>query len=181
MKRSPALKAALFAFVAASIAATAYKAFAPSCGGEKPAAAAAVTQTGETAPTPTRRAAKPAATVPAVAEKTAVVYYFYTNTRCSSCKAIEKYTREAVADKLAAGYKGWKIEFRGVNVEEPVNGHYVQVYRLNSKSVVVQAFAGSKQLKWARLDKVWTLLGDKPAFVDYVAGEIRKLLDAENG
>jgi len=178
-----ALKYVLIAFVVVSVGAVIYKNL-PCCSGDKaqaaPVEAAAAT---EAAPPVVKAAAKtPDKTVKPAAKavvesKTAVVYYFYTNTRCSSCKTIEAYTREAVATKLAAGYKDWKIEFKGVNVDDDANKHFVQDYWLNSKSVVVQKYAGEKPLKWGKLDKVWQLLGDKEAFMSYVADETRKLLD----
>ena len=176
-----ALTFVLMAFVGVSIAAAAYKILtAPD---KAPAALVeAVTVATESA----QPAAKSKLKVPATAKKTAnfateaktaVVYYFYTNTRCSSCKKIEAYTREAVEKDFVTDYKGWKVVFKGVNVEDEPNAHFKQDYWLNSKSVVVQKFAGSKPLKWAKLEKVWQLLGDKPAFMNYITDEIKTLAD----
>lgn len=177
-----AVKYVLIAFVAVSIGAAVYKML-PCCSGDKERAAPVGTAAAVPAPAEKAEAKTAAAPVKVKAgktaeAKTAVVYYFYTDTRCSSCKTLEAYTREAVAARLAAGYKDWKIEFRGVNVDEEPNKHFVQDYWLNSKSVVVQKYAGGKALNWSRLDKVWQLLGDKDAFMNYVADETRKLLDA---
>ena len=167
MTGKKAVKSLLFAFVGLSVAAAVYKiAGAPCCEASKPAAE----------PAPAAVEPAPAAKAP-VAAKTATVYYFYTNTRCSSCTTIEAYTREAVEKNFQQDYKGWRVAFKGVNTDEPANAHFVQDYWLNSKSVVVQRYAGGKANRWARLDKVWTLLGDKDAFAAYVAGETRKLLD----
>lgn len=178
-----AAKYVLLAFVAASIGAAVYKML-PCCSGEK--APAAPVEAAAAAPAPAEKAEVKTAAAPVKAKaaktaeaKTAVVYYFYTDTRCSSCKTIEAYTREAVATKLAAGYKDWKIEFKGVNVDEEPNKHFVQDYWLNSKSVVVQKFSGEEALNWGRLDKVWQLLGDKDAFMNYVADETHKVLDSK--
>lgn len=113
----------------------------------------------------------------AAAAKTAVVYYFYTNTRCSSCKTIEAYTKEAVEKNFTSDYKGWAVVFKGVNVDEEPGKHFVQDYLLDTKSVVVQEFSGDKALKWVKLEKVWQLLGDKEAFVNYITVEAHKLLD----
>lgn len=152
-----ALKFALLGFVLFSIAAALYKA-----GGAGFSSAAR----------------PPAALVETAAGlKAAVVYYFYTDARCSSCKSLEAYTREAVASGLAAGYKDWRVEFRGVNVDDKENAHFVQDYRLDSKAVIVQKFSGGKALSWGKLEKVWTLLGDKDAFMAYVVSETHKLLD----
>lgn len=170
-----AVKFALMAFVALSIGAAVYKiAGSPS---KAPAAATeAVQPVVESEPREPASTAQPAVK-PAVEAKTAVVYYFYTNTRCSSCKTIEAYTREAVEKNFTAGYNGWKVVFKGVNVEDEPNAHFVQDYFLDSKSVVVRKFSGDKPLKWRKLEKVWRLLGDKEAFVNYVTGETHKLLD----
>mgnify|MGYP001765664583 CR=1 FL=1 len=171
----PALKYVLAAFVVISIGAAVYKAM-PCCSGGGAAAAAPAP-----AAVPAAAPVLPAAPGKAAAAETgrAVVYYFYTDTRCASCKTIEAYTREAVTSRLAGGYKGLKAEFVGVNVDEESNAHYVLEYGLSSKSVVVQRFSGDKRLNWRKLDKVWQLLGDKEAFLNYVAGETRLVIDGK--
>lgn len=168
------LKYALAAFVVASIGAVVFKAMPCCSGGPAPAAAPAPSAVPASAPS---GPAAPKKTAPVV--ERAVVYYFYTDTRCASCKTIEAYTREAVAVRLAAGYKGRAIEFIGVNVDEEANAHYVLHYGLSSKSVIVQRFSGDKPLNWRKLDKVWQLLGDKETFMNYVADETRLALDGK--
>lgn len=163
------LKVLLFGFIAAGIGSMLHKSALSRAAALKarPAAAAAQAAPG-TAPMKAPAAA---------AQSTAVVYYFYTDTRCSSCTKLEAYTREAVEKRLAGGYKNWRVEFRGVNVDEPANAHFTQDYWLNSKAVIVQKFSGQKPLDWGKLDRVWTLLDDKAAYLDYVEAETRKLLD----
>lgn len=176
-----ALKLALMAFVAVSIGAAVYKiAAAPAKTIVEPARTVAANieparPAGKQAPK-TNAIIKPSAKA-AVEKKAAVVYYFYTNARCSSCKAIEAYTREAVETKLTPGYKDWKVEFTGVNMDDEPNAHFAQDYFLNSKSVVVQKFNGGKALKYRKLEKIWQLLGDKDAFMSYIVYETRELLD----
>lgn len=160
------LKAALFGFVAVSVGSMLHK--------------AALSRAAALKPGPAAQAAQAAASPqPGIAQRTAVIYYFYTNTRCASCTQLEAYTRETVDTLLSAGYKGWRVEFRGVNVEEPANAHFIGEYSLESKAVVVQKFYGAKPLDWAKLDKAWTLLGDRAAFVNYVAAETRRALDKQ--
>jgi len=171
------LKYLLLGFVILSIGAAVYKIAGSNCCSRcktqaAPEAAAAVRPA--TGPATIKT---PASAVKAIGLKTAVIYYFYTNTRCSSCKAIEAYTREAVEKNFSADYKGWKIAFKGVNVDDAPNNHFVQDYRLDSKSVVVQKLSGDKSMKWVKLEKVWQLLGDKEAFINYVTAETHKLLD----
>jgi len=175
-----ALKFALMAFVAVSIGAAVYRTTAvPAKARVELVQTAAIAEPTAEAdkPAPKANAAVKPAAKTAAEKKTAVVYYFYTYTRCSSCKAIEEYTREAVETRLTPGYKDWNVEFRGVNIEEEPNAHFVQDYFLNSKAVVVRKFAGEKALNYRRLDKIWQLLGDKNAFMGYVVDETHKLLD----
>ncbi len=173
-----ALKYVLLGFVALSVAAAAYKIIggAPCCSASKAAELPAATAALPAEARPSVKA--PAAAIKKAAEsKTAVVYYFYTNTRCSSCKTIEAYTKAAVEKDFSSPYKGWTVVFKGVNLDEKGDAHFKQDYWLNAKSVVVQKFSGDKALKWAKLEEVWQLLGDKDAFMAYITGETRKLLD----
>ncbi len=189
---SPVLKTALFVFAAAAAGTIIYRAATspcydkeapPSAVSEAAPAAAATSAVSPAAPV--KRTAAPAGSVsapaakPAEAAKTALVYYFYTSARCYSCNTLERYAREAVAGDFKEPYKGWRVEFRGVNVEEPANRHFMENYKLTSKGVVAQKFEGDKPLAWKELPDVWRLLGNKELFTGYVVGEIQGLLDAK--
>ena len=101
-----------------------------------------------------------------------VVYYFMTAQRCPSCMKIESFTREVVHDryseKLANDAMMWKM----VHVDEPQNRHFIQDYRLYTKSVVIVRYRDGKQVAWKNLEKVWSLLGDKAAFQEYITHEV---------
>ena len=105
-----------------------------------------------------------------------VVYYFHGYYRCKSCTTIEAMTRQAVQQKFASELKQGRVELRSVNVEEPVNRHFVQDYGLYTKAVVVAEYQGQRQLRWQNLDQVWNLLGNEAAFKAYVAGEVQSYL-----
>lgn len=183
------LKYVLAAFVAVSIGTAVYKML-PCCDGSgngqsAPVEAAAVSAAAEDA-RPVQEAKQAPAAKPQKKDpvkgtpgKTAVVYYFYTTARCYSCNMIEKYTREAVEKHFDRPYNGWEVTFKGVNVDEKENEHFTKDYWLSSKSVVVQKFNGEKPLNWGLLKSVWQLLGDKDKFMNYIAVETRKVLDAE--
>ena len=100
-----------------------------------------------------------------------IVYYFYTNKRCASCHKIESYTKEAVQ-----GIKNNKVEFRMVNIDESAHKHFVKDYGLYTKSVVVSNVKNGKQVNWKNLDKIWTLLGDKSKFENYILKEVKSYL-----
>jgi len=101
-----------------------------------------------------------------------VVYYFYGNVRCASCRKIETFSREAVEGGFPGALKEGSIEWKLVNVDEPANKHFVKDYQLYTKSVVVSETRDGKEVRWKNLDRVWVLVRDKAAFVEYVRGEV---------
>ena len=140
-------------------------------------AATKISQTSPQNPTvvPTATAA-PAKSEPSVSHRTVVAYYFHGNFRCPTCRKIEALSREAVESGFPEDLKAGRIEWRAINVEEPGNEHFIQDYQLFSKSLVLVAKEGEKQTRWKNLQEVWTLVGDKEAFIKYVRDEIRAYL-----
>jgi hypothetical protein len=100
-----------------------------------------------------------------------IVYYFHGNYRCSSCMTIERYTRESVEATFAKELKSGQIEFRSINVDLPANSHYVQDYKLFTKSVIVSDVVQGKEQRWKNLQKVWELIQNEADFKAYVKSE----------
>lgn len=107
---------------------------------------------------------------------TVVVYYFHGAARCSSCQVIEELTHFAVVDGFQPELKEGVLEFHAINAEAPENRHFIQDYRLYTKSVIVSAVVNGKETRWKNLEKIWELYYDQKAFVDYIQQEIRAYL-----
>jgi hypothetical protein len=105
-----------------------------------------------------------------------IAYYFHTNTRCSTCIKIEQYSHEAIEQGFPAELKNGTLEMRVVNYELPENRHFIQDYKLVSKSLVLVNVVDGKQTKWTNLKLVWQLTGRKNAFLNYVRKEVRGYL-----
>lgn len=103
------------------------------------------------------------------------VYYFHGNMRCKTCKKIEALTKKTLEEGFAAQLKDGSVELQVVNVDETENEHFVEDYQLATRSVVVSQIKQGKETKWRRLDKVWQLVHDEPAFSDYLRTEIAAL------
>lgn len=56
------------------------------------------------------------------------------------------------------------------------NRHFIQDYKLISKSLVLVNKVNEKQTKWTNLKMVWQLTGHKDAFLNYVRKEVRGYL-----
>uniref|UniRef100_UPI00405755DD nitrophenyl compound nitroreductase subunit ArsF family protein n=1 Tax=Candidatus Electronema sp. TaxID=2698783 RepID=UPI00405755DD len=103
------------------------------------------------------------------------VYYFHGNQRCKTCNKIEALTKKTLEEGFAAQLKDGSVELQVVNVDETENEHFVEDYQLAIRSVVVSLLKQGKEAKWRRLDKVWQLVHDEPAFSDYLRTEIAAL------
>lgn len=77
---------------------------------------------------------------PQPASHKVVAFYFHTNTRCSTCIKIEAYSHEAIEKGFPDELKNGTLELRVVNYEQPENRHFIQDYRLVSKSLILAPF-----------------------------------------
>lgn len=106
-----------------------------------------------------------------------VVYYLHGTFRCPSCNKIEHLTKEAVEQGFADQIKKGRVELKVLNVEESGNEHFVQDYKLYTKSVILSDLRDGKEAKWKNLDQVWTLLGNEGKFIEYIQKEIKTYLE----
>jgi hypothetical protein len=105
-----------------------------------------------------------------------IVFYFHGDFRCHTCTKIEALTKKAVTEGFKKEIAPLKIEFLAVNMDKPANRHFVKDYRLDSKSVIVAEFTGSKQIRWKNLPKIWDYYSDEPMFLAYIRDEIKAYL-----
>ena len=105
-----------------------------------------------------------------------IAYYFHTNTRCSTCIKIEQYSKEAIEKGFPYELKNGTLELRIVNYEQPENRHFMNDYKLVSKSLILVNLVNGQQTKWTNLKLVWQLTGHKDAFLNYVRKEVRGYL-----
>jgi hypothetical protein len=105
-----------------------------------------------------------------------IVYYFHGNYRCVTCRKIEALTRTALEGEFLQELKNGSIELRTINIEDRGNEHFIQDYQLATRSVVISRQQGGAEIDWARLDRVWKLVGDEPAFIEYIQQELTPFL-----
>ena len=106
-----------------------------------------------------------------------VLYYFHGTRRCNTCRTIESYAQEAVEgkfkDALEAGTLNWTV----LNTDESENAHFVKDFGLVSSSLVVVEVDGGEVLRHEVLQEAWTLVRDKPRFIEYVQGSVGEFLE----
>ena len=115
-------------------------------------------------------------TEPGVAPDVIQVTYFSSDVRCATCMRIERLTRETVAKNFAAELASGRIVLQTINLDGPGNEHFVQDYRLISRTVIVSDRAKGQEVGWENLQEVWSKQKDEPAFEAYVVAAVRRHL-----
>lgn len=116
--------------------------------------------------------------VAAEASPAVIVYYFHGNQRCDTCRTIEAFGEEAVTTAFATAIENGDLEWRTVNVDKPEHEHFLTDFELSSKTIVVAGASGSAEAQWVKLDRVWQLFDDKPAFTAYVQEGISGFMES---
>jgi hypothetical protein len=108
-----------------------------------------------------------------------IVYYFHGNVRCPTCNTLEAYSKEAVETLFPDELNSDRVEFQVVNYDESWNEHFLADYDLSFQSLVLVEMKDGKEVRFANLDKIWDLVGDKAAYFEYVRNQIDTYLAAE--
>ncbi len=108
-------------------------------------------------------------------EKDRVVYYFHGTNRCRTCNLIEKQVRKALDTGFAAELKDGRLKFQSVNLDEPVNEHFVSDFGLRGR-VVVLAYTREGKPVYKRIDDVFRRVRQGEAFVEYIKSEVATFL-----
>jgi len=110
-----------------------------------------------------------------------IVYYFHGNKRCPTCQAIESQSHETVQADFAAPLNRGEIVWKVLNYEQPAASPLVKKFDILMPVVVLAKMKGGQVQDWKRLDEVWGLVNDKPAFAAFLRGEIGQMLGGVQG
>ncbi len=105
-----------------------------------------------------------------------VAYYFHSNLRCPTCRAMEKYTKEAIEGNFKDDLASGRLVFKAINIDAKGNAHYINDYQLYTKSLVVSKVVDDKEVEYKNLAKIWEYARNKDKFLDYVTSEIKDYL-----
>ena len=163
MRLKPLVTVVLLLFVAASVIYLAVReSNKEALSDELPAEAGAVTEGGELA------ASDPAPQV--------IAYYFHGTRRCATCLKIEALSDEALKTGFPKVLDNGQLVWRVINFEEPQNEHFVDEYKLYTQTLIIVELLEGKQARWKNLDRIWELVSDKEAFINYVQQEVQAYL-----
>ncbi len=105
-----------------------------------------------------------------------VVYYFHGDMRCPTCHRLESYAKEALETYFAEELSSNDIVWQVVNVDKPENRHFIQDYKLVTKSVVISETVNGREIKWKNLEQIWQLVRNKESYLNYIRESISTFL-----
>ena len=109
-----------------------------------------------------------------------IVYYFHGNVRCDTCRTIESQTLAALQSKfqqqLQTGQIVWKVH--NYEAATPAIAEMAKMFEIQIPNVVLARMSGGQIENWKRLDKVWALFDDQPAFTELIQSEVDQMLSA---
>ena len=79
-----------------------------------------------------------------------VVNYFYSNTRCTTCRAIESQTSEVVQSQYAAQLQDGTIAWKTLNYEDDMNSGLMEKFEIVMPVVVLMRFENNVMVDWKR-------------------------------
>ena len=109
-----------------------------------------------------------------------VVTYFHGDKRCTTCRKLEAYSREAIEQGFQEGLTAGTMEWRTVNYDREENKHYIEDYKLYTKALILSRLVDGEEVAWKNLDQIWAKVGDKAEYIDYVRSETTAFLEAES-
>ena len=105
-----------------------------------------------------------------------VVYYFHGDIRCQTCRAIESQSHDTVQNDFPNQLENGQVVWKIVNYDKPEGAELAKEFDVHMANVVLARMSGGQVEEWKRLDQVWALVGDKPAFARFVRTEISEML-----
>ena len=102
------------------------------------------------------------------------VYYLHATVRCMTCNTIERMTRNVLESEFGLELAAGRVQWRAADFQQ--DEALAKRFEVVSSCVIVADIRDGKEIGYRRLDEVWTLLDDPPAFEKYVGDAVRKVL-----
>jgi len=103
------------------------------------------------------------------------VVHFHATQQCYSCITVGKYALKTIQERFPKEYEDGTIVFRDINAELPENRDTVIRYQARGSSLFVNGITGGQDHIQEDV-RVWRLVNDEQAFMDYFEGKLKELL-----
>jgi hypothetical protein len=116
---------------------------------------------------------------PAVANtKRFAVYYFHGKRRCYTCNMMQEYSEKAIKYNFAEELRQQKLTWNVVNIEQEGNQDFAITYGVFGAALVVAELQDNKPVRFEKFERIWKLVRDQAAFINYVSTGVHNFLGA---
>lgn len=105
-----------------------------------------------------------------------VVYYFHRKFRCQSCEVLESTLQNTLQVSYADHFGAGRLAVCVVNLDDPVNRHYLEQFEIFSNSVVIVEKRGGKVLRFKTVESIWDVSEDGDAISHLLQTEVAGFL-----
>jgi hypothetical protein len=102
-----------------------------------------------------------------------VVMYFHRTNRCPTCLKMGSYSEEAIRAGFEQEIKSGKVEFHFINFQDKKNEAVTKGYEVSGPTLIVAQVVANKVKEYKTLSEMWTKVGDKAAFIEYVQSNVK--------
>lgn len=92
-----------------------------------------------------------------------IVYYFHRKFRCQSCEVLESTLEKTLMVTYSEHFGAGRLAMCVVNVDNPVNRHYLEKFEIFTNSVVIVEKRGGNVLRYEAVESIWDAPEDKDA------------------
>ncbi|MFC1763285.1 nitrophenyl compound nitroreductase subunit ArsF family protein [Planctomycetota bacterium] len=103
------------------------------------------------------------------------VSYAHATIRCVTCNTIERLVKETLDEQFTEAMTQQRVTFTEVDFQE--NMAFAKQFKIVANCVVLRQIVQGTETKHQRLDKIWELYENPPAFKQYLGDAIRDYLD----
>lgn len=107
------------------------------------------------------------------AEKIEIVL-FHATQRCFSCNLMEELTKKTLEENFKDDFDSWKITFKEINWEDPINQDIVMQYRATWLSIFINSIIDSKD-NIVEEKNLWRYLQNEDQFKEYLSEKLKNL------
>lgn len=108
-------------------------------------------------------------------ENKVIVYAVHMTFRCPECNQIEWFARALVENEFKDQLDRGEMEFRAVDYMQ--NTEFALRYNISSSTIVISKIVNGEETGFKRLDEVWTKVGNRDEYFDYVRAAILESLE----
>lgn len=104
--------------------------------------------------------------------------YFHRVPGCQTCQIMSRYVFETVETKFAPEAESKKLVLRYIDFENPRYAAQTRAYKISGPTLTAIEVQNGKDVRYWRLDKIWTFAGNKAQFQNYVETELKRIMQS---